>query len=131
MNYENDFKYVIQDLSTVQLGARFTYEELLKHDRVPFKFQSIIQLYLLKEAKPDEELGAHILKVNNDSFAMQVFRQLKVKVKFYAKNKNGNGFQQKVLKLPEFVAYRDANWQEGDCIHEIIISNLALMTFTV
>ena len=35
----NDFKYVIQDLSKVYIGANYTYEELQNEDDMPVKFK--------------------------------------------------------------------------------------------
>lgn len=128
---DNDFKYVVQDLSSVQLGARFTYDELMKNDRVPFKFQSIIRLYIYKEAKPEDEIGAHVLSLSEDSLLFEVFKQLRIKVKFYEQKKNGSGFEQKVMKIGEFVPYARDNWREGSMVHEVILSSLALMTFAV
>ena len=34
---DQDFKYVIQDLTNVYIGARYTYEEMLEDDHIPHK----------------------------------------------------------------------------------------------
>lgn len=54
-----DFKYVLQDTRTVSLGVKYTYEELLQDERVPFKFQAVISQYLLRKL-----LRRQRLKVN-------------------------------------------------------------------
>ena len=51
-----DFKYVLQDTGNIYLGARFSYEELLKQEMVPFKLKAILTHYILKEAAPDTTL---------------------------------------------------------------------------
>lgn len=127
---ENDFKYVIQDFSNTQLGARFTYEEMLMNDRVPFKYQSIISLYILKNTSPDVELGNHILSLNEDDYSFQVYRQLKVKVTFCQPKKAG-GFKVITKKFPEFKEYQKNNWDSNHVLQHITISNLALIGFTV
>ena len=52
MTQYEDFKYVIQDVGNLYLGAGFSYEELLVHEMVPFKLRVIISQYVLKEAAP-------------------------------------------------------------------------------
>lgn len=53
---DQDFKYVIQDLTNVYIGARYTYEEMLEDDNVPHKLKEVIVRILLTE-----EIGrAHV-----------------------------------------------------------------------
>lgn len=127
---DQDFKYVIQDTSFTQLGSRYTYEEMLMSERVPFKFQSIIQLYILKSADPGLEIGQHILTLSSDDFNYNVYRNLKVKVSFCEPKKNG-GYKVKKLKFDEFKKYQQANWTDAHVIQDVTISNLALMAFVV
>lgn len=125
-----DFKYVIQDTSFTQLGSRYTYEEMLMSDRVPFKFQSIIQLYILKSADPTFEIGQHILALTEDDFTYNVYRNLKIKVSFCEPKKLG-GYKVKKLKFDEFKKYQKQNWSDQHVIQDVTISNLALMAFVV
>lgn len=127
---DQDFKYVIQDTSSTQLGSRYTYEEMLMSDRVPFKFQSIIQFYILKSADPKTEIGQHILNLEDSDYTYQVYRNLKLKVGFCEPKKNG-GYKLKKLKFEEFKKYQASNWTENHVIQDVTISNLALMAFTV
>lgn len=46
----NDFKYYMQDTGRLYLGARYSYAELTEHEMVPFKFKSIIEHYIMKDA---------------------------------------------------------------------------------
>ena len=39
---ENDFKYYMQDIERHYFGARYSYNELLNNEMVPFKFKTII-----------------------------------------------------------------------------------------
>jgi len=127
---ERDFKYVLQDTSSTQLGSRYTYEEMLMSDRVPFKFQSIIQLYILKSADPSMEIGRHILSLQDTDYNYNVYRQLKVKVRFCEPKKNG-GYKVKQMRFDEFKKYQDSKWTDEHVIQDITISNLALMGFVV
>ena len=38
-----DFKYVLQDVGNLYLGAGFSYEELLLNEAVPFKLKAILR----------------------------------------------------------------------------------------
>lgn len=127
---ENDFKYVVQDISSVQLGARFKYGELMKNDRVPFKFQSVIRIYIYKEKTPDTEIGQHIISLKEEDLCYEIFKQLRIKIKFY-EPKKGDGFTEKVMKIADFVPYAREHWTEESMIHEVILSSLALMTFAI
>ncbi|MFR9235404.1 MAG: hypothetical protein ACLVLH_21410 [Eisenbergiella massiliensis] len=49
---DQDFKYVIQDLTNVYIGARYTYEEMLEDDNVPHKLKEVIVRILLTEVAP-------------------------------------------------------------------------------
>ena len=60
---DQDFKYILQDLSKTMIGARFTYSELMEHERVPFKFQTIIDRLIMPILNEDMEIGAHILQL--------------------------------------------------------------------
>ena len=128
---DREFKYIIQDFTSFQLGSRFTYADILDNDRVPFKFQSIVRLYLLKETSAERMLGEHLLSMTDNDFSYEVYRQLRPKVKFYVPARNGDRFEQKVMKFVDFIRYKDENWNEKCMIHDISISNLALMTYTI
>ena len=50
---DQDFKYIIQDLTNIYLGARSTYEELMEDENVPHKLKEIIVRVMLTEVAPD------------------------------------------------------------------------------
>ena len=49
---DQDFKYVIQDLTNVYMGAGYTYEEMLEDDNIPHKLKEVIVRILLTEVAP-------------------------------------------------------------------------------
>lgn len=136
---DNDFKYVIADMSSTSIGSRFTYEEILMHDRVPLKFQNILTIYILREMKvlnPLDEtpekmtIGRHIYELQSGNLVYDVYKRLKLKVKFTHPNGKG-GYKTKCLKFDEFKAFIAKNGIDGVFIQELVISNLALMAFSV
>lgn len=127
MSADQDFKYILQDLSKTMIGARFTYSELMEQERVPFKFQTIIDRLIMPILEEDMEIGEHMLRLTKADKNYRIYENLKVKIRYYAPKKNG-GFESKTVSLADFVKAAE-QWDERAMVHEIILSNLALMSF--
>lgn len=132
MSTENrDYKYVLQDFTTIYLGARYSYSELIEAEEVPFKIKTLVNHYI----KPEEEdltLESDFYYMEGKGFAYQTFLQLKTKIKIsILKEKKGSGkkyYATEVMKLQDFVKIPPADKEkDGIMIQEIIISKLALM----
>ncbi len=140
MEYQdNDFKYYMQDIGSLYLGARYSYEELMAHEMIPFKLKSIIEHYITKDTQLDTTLESQFYYMTDDLFSCKTYMQLKAKVKisllvekkplFGAKK---TVYRTQVLSLDEFVRMNLAQKKKcGVIIQEIIISKLALMSFSV
>lgn len=136
---DNDFKYVIIDLESICLGARFTFGELLEQEMVPFKLKTIINRYVLKEADPDTALESQFYYMIPEGFLYDTFSQLKIRVKVIVQTekrtllgKKRCVYEEKVLKLKELAEINLAKKKAcGMIIREIIISKLGLLTFSV
>lgn len=136
---DNDFKYVMMDTGNLYLGARFSFDDLLKQEMVPFKFKAIISHYLLKEADKDTTLESQFYYLEEGSFLYDTFLQLKVKIKVSIMQEKKNlfgksrwGYAEKIFTLKELVEMNLAKKKAcGVMIQEIIISKLAMMSFSV
>ena len=42
-----DYKYVMQDAGNLYIGAKYSYEELLEQEMIPFKLKTILIRYVL------------------------------------------------------------------------------------
>ena len=124
---ENDYKYVLQDLRETCIGARFSYEELMGAERVPFKFQTIIERLILPCTEASLAIGEHLKSITQGDPAYRIFDSLKASVRYFVP-KPGGGFKEKKAKLAAFVKSGDRE-TEGMFIQELIISNLALSGF--
>lgn len=129
---ENDFKYVLQDFSNITLGARYTYQEIMECERVPFKLQSIVERYILPHLEnPSVEIGQHVLTLTGADPCFRIYDNLKMKVKYFEPRKNGKGgYVEKKTALSAFLETAEA-WEEGCMIQELIFSNLAVMAFHI
>lgn len=138
VGYE-DFKYVMQDVGNIYLGARFSYQELLEQEMVPFKLKAILTHYILKEVSPDTTLESQFYYLEGDSFLYEIFRQLKIRVKvqlqIQKKSLFGNvkkEYQEKIFTLEELAGMSPAAKKaSGMVISEIILSKLGMMTFNI
>ena len=124
---DNDFKYVLQEFARTMIGAKFTYGELLNAERLPFKFQTIVDRLILPYADPDMTIEDHLLSITQDDKNFRIFDNLKLKIKYFMPSPKG-GFKEYTDEIKEFIKNRE-NWSEGCMVQEIIISNLALMGF--
>lgn len=134
-----DFKYVLQDTGNIYLGARFSYEELLAQEMVPFKLKAILTHYILKEVSPETTLESQFYYLTRDSFLYETFRQLKIRVKVQrqVEKKSFSGkrkaeYKEEILSLQELAELNLARKKAaGMLVREIIISRLGMMTFSV
>ncbi|MCR5654270.1 MAG: hypothetical protein K6G07_01330 [Lachnospiraceae bacterium] len=78
---ENDYKYVLQDISNVYLGARFTYGEILENDYVPGRFQDVVGRIFSKEAGDDCSVYEHLCSMKEDSDSYKGYKQLRIRIK--------------------------------------------------
>lgn len=140
MEYQdNDFKYFMQDVGSLYFGARYNYEEMLAHEMIPFKFKSIIEHYIRKDTQADTTLESQFYYMTDDMFSYKTYMQLKAKVKIclLVEKKPLFGdkkavYRNRTLSLDEFVKMNLAQKKKyGVKIQEIIISKLALMSFSV
>ena len=134
-----DFKYVLQDVGAVYLGAGFSYEELLEHEMVPFKLKAILTHYLLKEVSPDTTLESQFYYLEENTFLYETFQQLKIRIKVQIQepkrtlfDKPKIKYQERIFSLQELVQMNLARKKaSGMLIREIIISKLGMMTFSI
>ncbi|MDE6714360.1 MAG: hypothetical protein K2K20_11555 [Lachnospiraceae bacterium] len=130
MMNENDFKYVLQDFSSITLGARYSYQEIMENERVPFKLQSIVERYILPHiTDPSIEIGRHVLSLTKEDPCYRIYENLKLRIKYFEPREKG-GFQEKRAKLEGFLKVAGV-WKEDYMIQEITFSNLAVLAFHI
>lgn len=138
ISYE-PYKYIMQDTGSLYIGAKYSFKELLDNELVGFKMKAIISHYILKEADVETSLESQFYYMEKSSFVYDTFYQLKAKVKVLEvvekKNIFGKKKVQYVEKIYSIEDFTDINLAKkkgaGIVITEIIISKLALMSFSV
>lgn len=139
-SYE-DYKYVMADAGSVYLGAKYSYEELLQNEDVPFKIRTVVERYILPQSDPGTTLESEFYYLTPDSFTYRTFRQLRVRVKcsrlvekkrLFSRAAPRKVYETQTLELEEFVKISPARKQaQGILVQEIVINKLAMMVFTV
>ena len=126
-----DYKYVMADTSCLYLGAKYSWEDIIRNEEIPFKVRTIVQRYILPETMAENTLESEIYYVKNDGILYKTLRQLKVKVKYLQKGKKSR-FEQTYMSLEDFARIPASEKEKRQImIQEISISKLALMMFAV
>ncbi len=135
INHEEDFKYCMQDMERDYFGARYTYQELMQNELVPFKFKTIIERYLVRDIDRDTSLESHFYHMTKENPEYRVYRQLKARVRVtQIKNRKSSQteYTEKVYTLEQLTALsQEEKMEKGIAIREIILSKLALFAFAV
>ena len=132
-----DFKYVMHDLTNVYIGTKFSYEELLNEEEVPFKLKMIISHYILKEVGPATKLEDHIFYMKETDISYFVFRQMKAKFRLnvWKDEKDGvkkPGYKSQIYKLEEIVGNKELQEKKDiTLVEELHITKLGLMSVSV
>ena len=135
---EDDFKYVMQDVEKLYFGARYSYNELMVNQDVPFKFKTIIEKYLTDNVDKESTLESIFYYLSEDDFTYRVFRQLRVRVrvsqykKAYTDSNEDKQYSEKVYSVSELSGLSpDEKKEKGIIIREIILSKLGLFAFSI
>lgn len=128
----NDFKYVIQDLSKVYIGANYTYEELQNEDDMPVKFKEAAFRVFSMETSLATTIAAHLLSIKKEDRSYFVYKQMRVKIKVTSLVRGSNGFSTGSYKLDEFMDEFQNKAVQGECfIEELEIKKLHLAGLSV
>lgn len=132
-----DYKYHLQDTGNLYIGAKYTLEEIIDEEMIPFKFRLIVERYLLPEADLQDTLETHLYYLEPKSFLVKIYKQLKAKVKInIIEEKHGlfggskKQYTTKMVTMEELSAMSVQEKEEkGVVVQELRMSKLALMTF--
>ena len=132
-----DYKYHLQDTGNLYIGAKYTLEEIIDEEMIPFKFRLIVERYILPEADLQDTLETHLYYLEPKSFLVKIYKQLKAKVKINIIEEKrslfGSSKKQyttKMVTMEELSAMSVAEKEEkGVVVQELRMSKLALMTF--
>ena len=136
-SYYEDYKYCIQEISTVYIGCKYTFAEILEEENIPFKFRAVAENYILPKADMEDTLETHLYYLPADSFLVKIYDRLKAKVKIniIEEKKHLNGkikreYTTKILSVKQLSSMPVEEKQKyGVVIQELSVNKLALMSF--
>lgn len=136
---ENDYKYILDSMTAIQIGSRYTYQELLDDIDLSYKYRCIIKKILLQEVDAGTTLESHLYYMRPEDESCRIYQQLKSKIRLYVpKQKKHLGgkvsteFEERVLTAEELSSISPEQKKlMGLMIAELQISRMALMTFVV
>ncbi len=132
---DDDFKYCMQDLERNYFGARYSYDELLKNEMVPFKFKTIIMKYIKEDVDMDVTLESHFYYMTKETYDYRVYKQLRSRIRvsqYKDMKKPEKGYKEKVYTIESLVKITpEEKEQMGIIVRELIISKLALFGFSI
>ncbi|WP_026494526.1 hypothetical protein [Butyrivibrio sp. WCD3002] len=130
---EDDFKYVMQDVSRYYFGARMNYREIIDNEMAPFKFKTILERYILRDLDRETTLESGLYYMNEDSPEFRVLKQLKARVRVsQLKNGKTDRYQEKLYTIGELSDISpEEKEKKGIIVRELVISKLALFAFSV
>ena len=133
----NDYRYVMHDMTNVYIGAKYTYDELMDVDEVPFKLKTIFSHYMLKEIDGNTTLENHLFYMKKTDESYLVYKQMKARFKLNVFRENGHGkgksgYVQKSYKINEIVEGPEAAFLHANMntifVEEMHITKLGLLS---
>lgn len=134
-----DYKYCMQDVSTVYVGSKYTFEELLEDENIPFKLKLVLERYVCPDYDPEDTLETHLYYLEEKSFIVKIYRQLKARVKvnllvdkksLFTKKGSHREYTTKTIPVEELVRLSvEEKERVGLVVQELSVSKLALMGF--
>ena len=133
-----DFKYVVQDFNSIFIGARWTYQEMMEDDDMPFKWKAVILHYFMKEVDPSMKMEDHLFAMTEHDFSYQTYKQLKAKFKLSVwetsegKWRKKSGYVSREYKIEDIVNNKELHeHREQIIVEELQLSKMSLMMFAV
>lgn len=127
MNNENDFKYLLEDFSTVYIGANYSYKEIVEHETAPLKFKEATVRVFVKECDEKTTIAEHLSVMKEQEKSYLLYHQLKAKIKVTQLKKSGKGYQSMHYTFDEFMDQYQSKTANGECfVEEIVIKKLHL-----
>ncbi len=134
-----DYKYIMDDLSRLQIGSHFTYKELADNEDLSYKYRSIIKRFIEREVEEDTTLESHFYYLQKDSNSNDIYKRLKTKVRSYIptrKKRFGGGFdtvyKEELMDVADFCEMTpEIKKNKGLMIAEIQMSKVGLMTYAM
>ena len=137
MAENRDFKYIVQDMTSIYVGARFTYGELIENEDVPHKLKEVIFRIFLKEVAEDTTPENHVFYLSPESASCGAYKKMKARFRMNVwepagKGRKKAGYVSREYTLEEVLGNRDLmRKKDTTVVEEVRISKLGLQMILV
>lgn len=134
--YQN-YKYVMQDTNRLYIGVKYSFQELIENEDIPFKFRMIVERYIYSETNMDTTLESQLYYLGDKEFVYRLYKQLKLKIKIAIITERKSLFHNiKKVYTTQTISIEDLvrmspeeKERHGVVLQEIIINKLSLLSF--
>ena len=135
---DNDFKYILQDISNIYVGARSTYGELAENEDLPHKLREVIVRIILSEVAEDTTPENHLFYLTKDSASYRVMKKMKTRFRMSVweeadgKKRKKSGYVNREYALDEVVDSAELHQKKDTIVvEEMRVSKLGLAAVVV
>lgn len=132
MMENKDFKYVMQDLTNIYVGAKYTYIEMLEAEETPFKLKTLVRNYILKEVPEDTTIEQHLFMMKDTDPSFLLFKQMKASFKVYVRDESigkTGGYALHEYSVQQIVENAELHENRDDTvIQEMHLTKLGLLS---
>ena len=135
---DTDFKYILQDISNIYVGARSTYGELAENEDLPHKLREVIVRIILSEVAEDTTPENHLFYLTKDSASYRVMKKMKTRFRMSVweeadgKKRKKSGYVNREYALDEVVDSAELHQKKDTIVvEEMRVSKLGLATVVV
>ena len=128
-----DFKYVMHDMTNLYIGAKYSYDELLVSDDVPFKLKTLISRFILREVAGNTTIENHIFYLKETDMSYQIFKEMKAKFRLsvWKDETDGvkkTGYKRETYRITEIIGNEELMRKKDiTMVEEMHITKLRLM----
>lgn len=128
-----DFKYVMHDLTNLYIGAKYTYNELLVSEEVPFKLKTLISRFMIREVDGNTKIEDHIFYLKETDMSYQIYKEMKAKFRLnvWKDEKDGvkkSGYKSAAYRITDIVGNEELMRKKDiTIVEEVHITKLGLM----
>ena len=135
---DTDFKYIIQDISNIYIGARSTYGELAENEDLAHKLREVIVRIFLKEVAEDTTPENHLFYLKKDSASYRVMKKMRVRFRMSVweegdgKKRKKPGYVNRDYTLDEVLDSEELQQKKDTIVvEEMRVSKLGLASVVV
>lgn len=134
----SDYRYILDNLSELAVGSRYSYRELAENIDLSYKYRCIIKRFIEQEVDPETTIESHFYCMTRDSSSYEIYQQLHTKVRCYVQNKKkglfgtSTAYAEEVMTMEELTAMSpEDKLSKRLLIAEIQIPKIRLMNYAM